>query len=214
MLKPVGKWVTRCGPSSGEVSDTPKNSTKPDISSTIAAQPAPADSPMLGKWKYVECVNNDCNVKSIEVVKMAPIILRTSTFNYLQNGVVESFHKLTNIIEPILAKGSWKYTPQNASSGILEEHNGEDLVESGSVKFLNQNKLEYTITFSPNSATIGKKVIWERISSPPKSENNQPTPLPRPLVNPKDELRDKHLKEADRLMQPESYIKAIEYYSR
>src|SRR6185295_10774538 len=40
---------------------------------------APADSPIIGTWKYVECYNNDCSYKDNGYFKSAPTIVRTST---------------------------------------------------------------------------------------------------------------------------------------
>ncbi len=114
---------------------------------------APADSPIIGTWKYVECPNNDCSYTWR--------IVRTSTFVYSQNGVVESKHEQKYFPTQVI-KGNWKYTPKTASSGILEEYQGEDLIERGTVKFLNRNQLEYMVTFSPDSNGIGKQYIWTR----------------------------------------------------
>jgi hypothetical protein len=122
---------------------------------------APADSPIIGTWKYVECYNNDCSVKDYGVFKSQPTIVRTSTFTYSQNGIVESRHE-RQFLQPVVIKGNWKYTPKSASSGILEEYQGENLVERDSVRFLNRNQLEYTITFSPNSDAVGRQTVWTR----------------------------------------------------
>jgi hypothetical protein len=107
---------------------------------------APANSPMIGTWKYIEYSDTG------EITK-------TSTFIYSQNGVVESIHQVGT--ETIKAKDNWKYTAKTASSGILEEFLGDELVERGNVKFLSRNQLEYTITFSQYSA-IGEQSVWTR----------------------------------------------------
>lgn len=101
-----------------------------------------ADSPIVGTWKYVKAA-------------------RTSTYIYSQNGVVESIHEYF-LTSPSKTKGNWKYTPKTASSGVLEEYLGDDLVERGNVKFLSRNQIEYTITFSQNSDSIGKQYTWIR----------------------------------------------------
>jgi len=123
---------------------------------------APADSPIIGTWKYVECLDNDCSVKDNGIYKSQPAILRTSMFIYSQNGVVESRHKLNYQSEPTVVKNNWKYTPKTASSGILEEYQGENLIERANVKFLTRNQLEYKITFSSNSDLVGKQYVWTR----------------------------------------------------
>ena len=119
-----------------------------------------ADSPIVGTWQHVEYLNNESRDRVIGSVIIPPTILRTSTYVYSQNGVVESIHEsrlgTTNL------KGNWKYIPKSASSGILEEYQGEDLIERGTVKWLDRNKLEYTITFSQNADFVGKQYVWTR----------------------------------------------------
>lgn len=117
---------------------------------------APADSPIIGTWRYTECYNNDCNNQG----NYSKYLTRTSTFIYSPNGVVESIHQ--NSMGTNTIKGNWKYIPKTAASGILEEYLGEDLVERATVKFLGSNQLEYTITFSPNSDAVGRKTVWTR----------------------------------------------------
>lgn len=117
---------------------------------------APTDSPIIGTWKYVEYGT----IKSLYDGSMSSYVKRTSTFIYSQNGVVESIHQ--DSIRTDRIKGNWKYIPKTASSGILEEYLGDDLVERATVKFLSRNQLEYTITFSQNSDAIGKQSVWTR----------------------------------------------------
>ena len=121
-----------------------------------------ADNPMVGTWKYVECLNNDCSVKDYGYYKSQPAILRTSIFIYSQNGVVESRHKLNYQSEPTVVKGNWKYIAKTATSGVLEEYQGEELIERATVKWLSRDRLEYTITFSTNSDAVGRQTVWTR----------------------------------------------------
>jgi antitoxin component YwqK of YwqJK toxin-antitoxin module len=123
-----------------------------------------AENPIIGTWKYVECTNNDCTeFKGYEALggkSLPATIVRTSTYIYFQNGVVESVHE--TMLGTSKVKGNWKYTSKNDSSGVLEEFLGSDLVERGNVKFLSRNQLEYTITFSKNTDSIGKQYVWAR----------------------------------------------------
>ena len=121
---------------------------------------APADSPIIGTWKYVECYQNDCREKDYGYFKSPATIVRTSTYIYSPNGVVESIHELSYQTQKI--KGNWKYTPKTASSGVLEEFLGEDLVERANIRFLSRNQLEFTITFSHNPDAVGNQQIWTR----------------------------------------------------
>ncbi|MEN3329345.1 MAG: hypothetical protein V7638_4152 [Acidobacteriota bacterium] len=109
---------------------------------------APADSPMIGTWKYVEYSDKRK-------------VIRTSTFIYSPNGVVESIHQVgTDTIE---TKNNWKYTAKSPKSGVLEEFSGDDLVERGNVKFGTGNvivSLEYTVTFSKDSSVVGHQSTW------------------------------------------------------
>lgn len=58
----------------------------------------PADSPMIGTWKYVEYSDKRK-------------VIRTSTFIYSRDGVVESIHQVgTDTIE---TKNNWKYTAKS-----------------------------------------------------------------------------------------------------
>ncbi len=116
----------------------------------------PADSPIIGAWKYIEYGTRD----SLFDGSKSSYVIRTSTYIYSQNGVVESIHQTMMGTSKI--KGNWKYTPKNASSGVLEEFLGNDLVERGNVKFLSRNQLEYTITFSQNTDSVGKQSVWTR----------------------------------------------------
>lgn len=117
---------------------------------------APADSPMIGTWKYVEHSDNG-------------EVTRTSTFIYSQNGVVESIHQVGT--DTIKTRNNWKYTATSPESGVLEEFSGDDLVERGNVKFglrltggRGQRRfvgtIEYTVTFAQDSKLIGHRSIW------------------------------------------------------
>jgi hypothetical protein len=123
---------------------------------------APVDSPIIGTWKYVEYGTRESprfNGSTI-VVEKTPYEKRTATFIYSQNGVVESIHY--NGFSTSTIKGNWKYIPRDTSSGILEEYQGEELIERGIVKWIGRNQIEYTITFSQNSDVIRNKYIWTR----------------------------------------------------
>lgn len=123
---------------------------------------APADSPIIGTWKYVECYQNpDCSVKDYGYGKIPPTIVRTAIFIYSQNGVVESRHENNLGIKEVI-KGNWKYIAKTAASGVLEEYQGEELIERATVKWLSRNRLEYTITFSTNSDAVGRQTVWTR----------------------------------------------------
>lgn len=115
-----------------------------------------ANSPIIGTWKYVEYIGG----YDFGMLKKDPTISRISTYIYSQNGVVESIHEVN--IQTIKNKGNWKYIPKTGSSGVLEEYLGNDLIERGNVIFLNPNKIEYTITFSQNSDSVGQKFIWTK----------------------------------------------------
>jgi hypothetical protein len=117
---------------------------------------APADSPITGTWKYVVYSGSGYEIGGLT----PPSVLRTATFIYSQNGIVESIHQ--NSLTTSSIKGNWKYIPKTPSSGVLEEYRGEDLIERGTVKWLGQNQLEFTITFSHNSDAIGNQSVWTR----------------------------------------------------
>jgi hypothetical protein len=122
---------------------------------------APADIPITGTWKYVECYNNDCSPKPWDIYRTGSKIVRTSTFIYSPNGVVESRHERPPLATVVI-KGNWKYIPNSASSGVLEEYQGEDLIERATVRWLSRNQLEYTITFSQNPDAVGRQTVWTR----------------------------------------------------
>lgn len=137
----IQDWVPVCSP--GKLVEESKFS-------------APADSPITGTWKYVEYGTYDSPING----NKSSYVKLTSTFIYSQNGVVESIHQRSYQTQKI--KGNWKYIPKTASTGILEEYLGDDLIERGNVRFLSRNQIEYTITFSQNSDAIGNQYTWTR----------------------------------------------------
>jgi len=150
------KWIiTKRPPQKGETGNSVSRNVQEDKFSV------PTDSPIIGTWKYV--VYHDKGLETYENgrKKVVPLIFRTSTFIYSQNGVVESIHEMFGT-SPVRIKGNWKYIPKNASSGILEEYLGSELIERGDVRFLSRSQIEYTITFSSNSDVIGKQYVWNR----------------------------------------------------
>ena len=119
-----------------------------------------ADNPVVGKWQHVEYLNDESGDRVIGSVVIPPTVMRTSTYIYSQNGVVESIHQ--NSLGTTSSKGNWKYIPKSDSSGVLEEYQGEDLIERGAVKWLGRSQLQYTITFSQNADFVGKQYVWKR----------------------------------------------------
>jgi hypothetical protein len=112
---------------------------------------APADSPIIGTWKYMGSSDNE-NVSRTTLI-----------FIYSANSVVESIHELGT--QTIKTKRNWKYTATSPKSGVLEEFSGDDLVERGNVKFRTGNiivSLEYTVTYSKYPYMIGHKSVWIR----------------------------------------------------
>lgn len=118
---------------------------------------APADSPIIGTWKYVDSGVLRAYSSSAGFIVPHDKIL---TFIYSQNGVVESIHQVGD--KTSKTKGDWKYISKDASSGVLEEYLGDKLIERASIKFLSRNQLEYTVTLSKDSNLVGKKYVWER----------------------------------------------------
>ena len=162
-LEPVDDYelVYECTPSLVETSrERPTSKTdnqqKTDKSSTSRIS-VPADNPLLGTWKceeYHEAVKD----------KYFPIeryLIRSITLIYSQDGVVESIF-VERLWEKGRAKGNWKYTPKNDSSGVVEEYQGDDLGERGSIKWISKNQIEYTVTFNKDENVVGKKFIFTR----------------------------------------------------
>jgi hypothetical protein len=112
---------------------------------------------IIGTWKYdwYFVVQRD-----IAGVKVPSSVGVRSTVIYSQNGDVEAIHLTGDGMSKF--NGSWKYIPKNASSGILEEYQGEDLIGRGTVKWLSRDQLEYTTTFSKNSDLVGKQFVLTR----------------------------------------------------
>ncbi len=117
---------------------------------------APSDSPITGVWKYEDYRT----FKSVVDGENSKYLYKTSTYIYSSNGVVESIHQ--NRYEKQTLKGNWKYISKTPTTGVLEEFQGEDLIERGNVKFLSSVQIEYTITYSKNANVIGKKSLWSK----------------------------------------------------
>lgn len=115
---------------------------------------APADSPLIGTWKYVKYSEG-------LFVNSPPRVESSITLVYSQNGVVESIFQ--DSLTTSKGKGNWKYIPKDTSSGLVEEYIGNNVVERANVKWMNSNQFEYTVTFhSQNTNAVGNKFIFTR----------------------------------------------------
>lgn len=117
---------------------------------------APSDSPLLGTWKYIEYY--DFGVRGIDV---APTVKISATVTYYQNGILETdFQNAAAITTK--EKRNWKYISKSNSSGVSEEYQGDELMERGTIRWINKNQFEYTVTFHTNTDAIGNKSVWTR----------------------------------------------------
>lgn len=118
----------------------------------------PADSPLLGTWKYEEYSEAVKNT----YFPVGRSLIRSITLIYSQDGVVESISQ-ERVWEVARGKGNWRYIPKNDSSGVVEEYQGNNLDERGSLKWINKNQFEYTVTFhSKDPKAVGNKFVFTR----------------------------------------------------
>ncbi|HYX29257.1 MAG TPA: hypothetical protein VE863_11885 [Pyrinomonadaceae bacterium] len=113
----------------------------------------PADSPLVGTWKFVEYYPSLFGGPS-KTVKTAI----TAVFS--SNGILEISVQggLLNSKE----KTNWKYIPKNSNSGILEQYQGDELQYRGNVRWVNNNQFEYTNTFNQNPNMVGTQYLYTK----------------------------------------------------
>lgn len=116
---------------------------------------APVDSPIIGTWKY----QDGCTTKNVYGITSTSC-KQMSSITYSKDGSVQSLHVIDVSVQSVI--GNWKYTAENETSGVLEEFKDGKLVEKGNVRFLGRSQLQYTITFSANSDSIGKTYTWNK----------------------------------------------------
>jgi hypothetical protein len=132
--------------------------------------PVPANSPMVGTWKYIKY--NPLLLPDLKITESSRVTL------YFDNSI----RKLDRYVGAAeVPDGTyvnyWKYTPSSNSSGVMEVYQGDGVIERADVRWVNSKQFEYTITFSQNTVTnlgpVGSRLIFNHIGE--ATSNNQCT---------------------------------------
>lgn len=124
----------------------------------------PADTPLVGTWRYEE--------------RTAPFIVPSMNINrpgsltklitavFYANGILEITVQDGFVGDKSFFGGkektNWKYIPKTATTGVLEQYQGDDLLYRGNVRWLDSNQFQYVNTFHQNPNLVGQTFTYTR----------------------------------------------------
>lgn len=120
---------------------------------------APADSPLIGTWKFVEYYDQP---KFGGVSRLPPTVKQEIVITFSSNGVLDATFR--NGFSVTSSKSNWKYTAQTSTTGMYELFTGDEMIFRGSVRWMDQDTFEETVVFSNDPNFIGMKKIYHRVS--------------------------------------------------
>ena len=80
------------------------------------------------------------------------------------NGILEGrfFNEMLPVVQPTTVKENWKYIPADATGGVLESYQGDELTLKGSLRWIGTNEFEYTFLVAPDRRYLGQRWTFTR----------------------------------------------------